>query len=108
VSAENQLVVILCTVPDEATAEKIAQGLVEERLAACVNAISGVKSFYRWQEKLEADTEIQLVIKTRWERFDEVATWLSANHPYDVPEIIAIPAERVSDAYLAWAIEQST
>jgi periplasmic divalent cation tolerance protein len=108
VSAENQLVVILCTVPDEATAEKIAQGLVEERLAACVNAISGVKSFYRWQEKLEADTEIQLVIKTRSERFDELAAWIIANHPYDVPEIVAIPAERVNEAYLGWAVEQTS
>jgi periplasmic divalent cation tolerance protein len=108
VSAESQLVVILCTVPDEATAEKLATGLVEERLAACVNAIPGVKSFYRWQGKLAADTEIQLVIKTRSERFDELAAWISANHPYEVPEIVAIPADRVSDAYLAWAVEQTS
>jgi len=108
VSAENQLVVILCTVPDEATAEKLATGLVEERLAACVNAIPGVRSFYRWRGKIEADTEIQLVIKTRSERFDELAAWISANHPYDVPEIVAIPANRVSKAYLAWAVEQTS
>jgi periplasmic divalent cation tolerance protein len=97
VSAENQLVVILCTVPDEAAAEKLATGLVEERLAACVNAIPGVKSFYRWQGKLEAGTE-----------FDELAAWISANHPYDVPEIVAIPAERVGEAYLAWAVEHTS
>jgi periplasmic divalent cation tolerance protein len=108
VNAENQLVVILCTVPDEATAQKLATGLVEERLAACVNAIPGVKSFYRWQGRIEADTEIQLVIKTRGERFDELAAWISTNHPYDVPEIVAIPADRVSDAYLAWAVEQTS
>jgi periplasmic divalent cation tolerance protein len=108
VSAENQLVVILCTVPDEAAAEKLATGLVEERLAACVNAIPGVKSFYRWQGKLEAGTEIQLLIKTRSERFDELAAWISANHPYDVPEIVAIPAERVGEAYLAWAVEHTS
>ena len=107
-SAEDQLIVILCTVPDEATAEKMAKGLVEERLAACVNAIPGVKSFYRWQGKIETDTEIQLLIKTRAERFDELAAWISENHPYEVPEIVAIPAARVSDAYLAWATEQTT
>jgi periplasmic divalent cation tolerance protein len=107
VSAEDQLVVILCTVPDEATAERIARGLVEERLAACVNAIPRVKSFYRWQGKIETETEIQLVIKTRGERFDELAAWIKANHPYEVPEIVAIPAERVSEAYLAWAVEQT-
>jgi len=107
VSPEDQLIVILCTVPDEATAEKIARGLVEERLAACVNAIPGVKSFYRWQGKIETDTEIQLVIKTRAGRFDELAAWIKASHPYEVPEIVAIPTERVSDAYLAWAVEQT-
>ena len=107
-SAENELIVVLCTVPDDATAEKLANGLVEEQLAACVNAIPGVKSFYRWQGKLEADTEIQLVIKTRSARFDELAAWIKANHPYDVPEIVAIPAAHASDEYLAWAIEQSS
>ena len=107
-SPVNQLVVILCTVPDEATAEKLATGLVEGRLAACVNAVPGVKSFYRWQGKIEAETEIQLLIKTRSERFDELAAWISENHPYEVPEIIAIPADRVSDAYLTWAVEQTT
>ena len=107
-SPVNQLVVILCTVPDEATAEKLATGLVEGRLAACVNAVPGVKSFYRWQGKIEAETEIQLLIKTRSGRFDELAAWISENHPYEVPEIIAIPADRVSDAYLAWAVEQTS
>ena len=107
-SAEDQLVVILCTVPDEAMAEKLAKGLVDERLAACVNAIPGVKSFYRWQGKIEADAEVQLAIKTRSERFDELAAWISANHPYEVPEIVAIPANRVSEAYFAWAVEQTS
>lgn len=107
-SAEDKLVVVLCTVPDDATAERLAKGLVEERLAACVNAIAGVKSFYRWQGKIESDTEIQLVIKTRADRFDALAAWISENHPYDVPEIVAIPADRVSDGYFAWAVEQTS
>ena len=107
-SSENHLIVILCSAPDEAAAEKLARGLIEERLAACVNAIPGVKSFYRWQGKIETDTEIQLVIKTRSERFDELAAWISENHPYDVPEAVAIPAERVSEAYLAWALDQTS
>ena len=107
-SAENQLVVVLCTVPDEATAEKLAKDLVEERLAACVNAIPGVRSFYRWQGKIESDTEVQLVIKTRHGRFDELAAWIKANHPYELPEIVAVPAERVSEEYLAWAVQQTS
>jgi len=108
VSSENHLIVILCTAPNEAAAEKLARGLIEGRLAACVNAIPAVKSFYRWQGKIETDTEIQLVIKTHSERFDELAIWISENHPYDVPEIVAIPAERVSEAYLAWAAAQTS
>jgi periplasmic divalent cation tolerance protein len=108
VSTENELIVVLCTAPDDPTAEKLANGLVEERLAACVNAIPGVKSFYRWEGKIEVDAEIQLLIKTRRGRFDELAAWIKAHHPYDVPEIVAIPADQVSDDYLTWAVEQTT
>lgn len=104
----SRLIVILSTVPDEATAETLARGLVESRLAACVNAIPGVKSIYRWQGKVESDAEVQLVIKTRPERFAEIAKWLKENHPYEVPEIIALPTGAVSDAYLHWAIEQTS
>lgn len=107
-STENELLVVLCTVPNEATAEKLAKGLIEERLAACVNAIPGLSSYYRWQGKLEVDSEIQLLIKTRRGRFDELAAWIQANHPYDVPELVALPAERVSECYLAWAVEQTS
>lgn len=107
-SGKNELVIVFCTVPDDATAEKLAKGLIEERLAACVNAISGVTSFYRWHGKLEADSEIQLVIKTSSGRFAELAAWITANHPYDVPEVVALPAAHVSEDYLAWAIEQTT
>jgi periplasmic divalent cation tolerance protein len=108
VGAENDLVVVLCTVPDEATAERLANGLVKERLAACVNAILGVKSFYRWRGKIVVDSELQLVIKTRRGRFDDLAAWVKANHPYEVPEIVAIPAERVSNEYLVWAVKQTS
>jgi periplasmic divalent cation tolerance protein len=108
VGAENELIVVLCTVPDEATAQRLANGLVEERLAACVNSVFGVKSFYRWEGKIAVDSELQLVIKTRRGRFDELTAWIKANHPYEVPEIVAIPVERVSDDYLAWAVEQTS
>ncbi len=105
---DSDLIVILCTAPDEVTAATLARGLVETRLCACVNAISPMKSFYRWQGKIEADTEVQLVIKTQRSRFDDVAAWLKANHPYEVPEIIALPAERVSHDYLEWAIGETS
>jgi len=106
-SAGDELLVVLCTVPDEPAAERLAHGLIEARLAACVNAISGVKSFYRWQGNLEAEAEIQLVIKTRQAHFDALAEWIRDHHPYDVPEIIALPAARVSESYLAWVIGET-
>jgi len=108
VSADDELLLVLCTVPDEAAAKKLAKGLVDARLAACVNAIPGLTSVYRWQGNVEIDTEVQLLIKTRRARFDELAAWIQANHPYDVPEIIAVAAEQVSDGYLAWAVAQTS
>ena len=79
---------------------------LDAHLAACVNAITGVKSFYRWKGKIESDSEVQLLIKTQPDRFDEIARWLEEHHPYEVPEIVALPADKVSDAYLQWAITQ--
>lgn len=104
----SELVVILCTAPDEPTARQLARSLVEEHLAACVNVIPGMRSFYRWRGKIEAEAEVQLIIKTRADRFDELAEWIAANHPYDVPEIIALPAGRASDEYVAWAMKQTS
>jgi periplasmic divalent cation tolerance protein len=108
VSKENELLVVLCTAPDADAARTLAGGIVEAHLAACVNVIPGLKSFYRWQGALHADSEVQLLIKTRRGRFDELAAWIESNHPYDVPEIVALPAERVSDSYLRWAVEETS
>lgn len=107
-SNDNDLIVILCTAPDDAIADQLSRGLVRERLAACVNAIPGLLSVYRWKGSIEAEREVQLVIKTQRRRFDDVAAWLTANHPYEVPEIIALPAERVSEQYLQWAVAETT
>ena len=102
----SELIVILCTAPDEAVAERLARGLVEAGLAACVNAIPGVKSFYRWKGKIESDSEVQLLIKTQPKHFDEITKWLKTHHPYEVPELVALPADKVSEDYLQWAIAQ--
>ena len=96
------LIVVLCTAPNAEVGQTLADGLVEAGLAACVNAIPGVTSTYRWQGKLERDSEVQLVIKTRLERFEEVARWIEEHHPYDVPEIIALHAPKVGDGYARW------
>ncbi|MFW2389950.1 MAG: divalent-cation tolerance protein CutA [Polyangiales bacterium] len=107
-SEENELLVVLCTAPDAEAARALAEGIVEARLAACVNVIPGLESFYRWQGALTADSEVQLLIKTRRGRFDELAAWIESNHPYELPEIVALPAERVSESYLRWAVEETS
>jgi periplasmic divalent cation tolerance protein len=106
-SARSQLIVVLCTVPDEETAERLGRGLVDENLAACVNAIPGVRSFYRWRGNLQIDAEIQLLIKTAEDKLDELSTWLCDNHPYEIPEVVALRADKVSDTYLTWALGQT-
>lgn len=100
-------IVVLVTCPDHATGERLATALVEERLAACVNLKGGISSFYRWQGKVQHDTESLLVIKTRADLFAGVEARVQALHPYDVPEIIALPVSQGSTRYLDW-IDEST
>ena len=106
--SNDEPILVLCTAPAEGdTAAELAAGLVEARLAACVNLVPGLRSFYRWQGKVNDDGEVQLLIKTRRGRYDEVERWLGEHHPYDVPEIIALPIEGGARAYLDWLVEQT-
>lgn len=98
---------ILCTAPDDEVAATLARGLVEARLAACVNVVPGLRSFYAWKGELKDEGEVQLLIKSRRARFGALEAWVREHHPYDVPEIIAIPIERGSAAYLHWLVEQT-
>ena len=100
-------IVVFCTCPDEAAAERIGSALVEERLAACVNRISGVLSTYRWRGKVCRDNELLLVIKTTRERFDAVRERIVTLHPYELPEVIAVDIAHGHAPYLAW-IEAAT
>lgn len=99
--------VVLCTCPDAKSAQLIATCLVENQLAACVNVIAGVSSVYLWQGKVEQAQEWQLVIKSRTQHFAQIAQQIKAIHPYDVPELIALPIEQGSQDYLQW-LTQST
>ena len=94
--------VILCTCPDEETATRLASGLVEKQLAACVNILPGIRSIYRWQGTVSDDSEVLMMIKTLASQFDDLEKWLLENHSYDVPEVLALPAERISADYLSW------
>lgn len=98
----DKMIIILCTCPDEATAERLARGLVEARHAACVNILPGVRSVYRWEDRVEQAREAQMIIKTTAMQFYVIENWMREQHPYDVPELVAIKADQVSDDYLAW------
>ena len=98
----DEVWVVLCTCPNEETAQRIAEALVTEHLAACVNRMPGVRSTYRWQGRLEDEPEVLLLIKTVRRRFEALELRLRALHPYDLPEIIALPAVSGSVPYLNW------
>jgi len=94
--------VVLVTVPTLAVARSIARAVLSAHLAACVNIVPGVESHYRWQGKLERGRELLLVIKTSRARWASMAEVVRAKHPYDTPEIVALPLEAGSMQYLAW------
>jgi len=96
------VVLILTTVPAAARAETIARSLVDERLAACVNVLSTMTSFYRWQGKIEQEEERQIVIKTTRDRVAAVQTRLRDLHAYEVPEFLVLPVSDGSTGYLDW------
>jgi periplasmic divalent cation tolerance protein len=99
--------VVLVTVPNRETGRSIAEGLVQERLAACVNLVPGLLSIYRWQGKIEREPEELLVIKTRREHLDRLIERVRALHPYTVPEILALPVTAGSPGYLEWLAQET-
>jgi periplasmic divalent cation tolerance protein len=97
---------VLTNVPDRATAERIANLVIEQRLAACVNILACV-SVYRWKGAVQHDEEHPLLIKTTAERYAELEATVRAAHPYELPEIIAVPIERGLTAYLDWVAAET-
>lgn len=102
----QDLVIVLTTVPTGGH-EVIARTLVEERLAACVNALPPMTSFYRWKGAVEQELEQQLVIKTLRQHLPALMGRLQQLHPYELPEFLVVDADGVSDAYLAWVREST-
>jgi periplasmic divalent cation tolerance protein len=98
-------IVVLCTVGGLDEAEGIARAVVERGLAACVTVVPSVVSHYRWKGALQRDEERLLLIKTRRERFEGLRAAIVALHPYELPEIIALPVECGHAPYLAWLDE---
>ncbi|HJW47123.1 MAG TPA: divalent-cation tolerance protein CutA [Lysobacter sp.] len=97
-----------CTCPDADSAAAIARALVEERLAACVNQVPGVRSTYRWQGGIEQADEVLLLIKTTADRLDALTVRLRTLHPYELPELIAVEVRAGLPAYLEWVAAETS
>lgn len=95
-------IVILCTCASEEEAERIALLLLEERLAACVNVVPAIRSYYRWQGAIETAREHLLLIKSSAELFPAVEATVRRAHSYEIPELLALPVLEGSDDYLTW------
>ena len=104
---EPEVRVVLITAPDAEVGARLSRALVEERLAACVNLVPGIRSFYRWEGAVQDDAEVLLVAKTRADRCAALAARVRDLHPYDLPEVLELSAVGGSEAYLAWVGAES-
>ena len=95
-------ILVITNFPDRASALALAQKLVDERLAACVNVLADCTSVYRWQEKIENASEVPVLIKTLAQHYPRVEQAVKAMHPYELPEIIAVPISNGLPAYMQW------
>ena len=96
------VLLVLTNLPDRAAAEKLADALLEKQLAACVNILAPCRSVYRWKGSVQHDEEHPMLIKTTAERYQALEQAIRAGHPYELPEIIAVPVERGLPEYLDW------
>ena len=103
----EQILLVMTNVPDMECAQSIVKVLLEQRLAACVNCQAGVQSSYRWQGAIETANEVGVSIKTTASRYAQLQAVIKSLHPYDVPEIIAVPVVTGSQPYLTWIAEET-
>ena len=103
----QQTLLVLTNLPDAGTAKAVARQLVEQRLAACVNILPGVHSVYRWQGALEEAAEVTLLVKTVSSGYADLEAAIRNQHPYDVPEIIAMPVAAGLPQYLDWIAQET-
>jgi periplasmic divalent cation tolerance protein len=99
---------VLTNLPERAAAERLAEALIEKRLAACVNILAPCRSVYRWKGALQRDEEHPMLIKTTAERYPALEAAIRAGHPYELPEIIAVSVERGLQPYLDWVAAELT
>jgi len=104
---ESTKLLVLTNLPNRAAAEKLADTLIAQKLAACVNILAPCRSVYRWKDAVQHDEEHPMLIKTTAERYAALEQALRAGHPYELPEIIAVPIERGLPAYLDWVAAET-
>ena len=101
------MLLVLTNLPDQASAESLAETLVEARLAACVSILAPCRSVYRWQNAVERAEEVPLLIKTSESRYAALEEAIRSRHPYELPEIVAVPVSQALPAYLAWVAAET-
>lgn len=105
--SETEACAVLITAGTEDQAADIAKALVSERLAACANIVPRIRSIYQWEGKLEDDAEVLMIVKTTRARLPELIDRVTVLHPYDVPEVIALPIVAGHQPYLNWATQST-
>lgn len=103
----SQVLLVLTNLPDRASAERLAEVLVETRAAACVNILGECRSIYRWQGKMENASEVPLLIKSTEAAYPQLEAAIRGHHPYELPEIIAIPVLAGLPGYLQWVAQET-
>lgn len=93
---------VLTTLPSAEAAAELAKAVVGEKLAACANLLPAVRSIYRWQGRVQDESEVLVLFKTRQEHFERLKARLLELHPYEIPEVLAVPVEQGYQAYLDW------
>ncbi|MDD5056803.1 MAG: divalent-cation tolerance protein CutA [Sideroxydans sp.] len=106
--SEHEIIMVITNLPDRAAAERVADGLVTEGVAACVNILAECTSVYRWQGKLERAREVPLHIKTTRAAYPQLESVLRKLHPYELPEIIAVPVSAGLPEYLNWVVQETS
>jgi periplasmic divalent cation tolerance protein len=104
---EGGILLVFTNLPDRESASRLAEALVEQRLAACVNVLGGCTSVFRWEGAIERAEEIPVLIKTRAARYAEVEALIKSLHPYELPEVVAVPVVRGLPDYLDWVTAET-
>lgn len=103
----NDALLVITNLPDEQSAARLAQQLIEQRAAACVNRLAPCTSTYRWEGKIESATEVPLLIKTTRAAYPRLEQLIRESHPYELPEIVAVSIDHGLPAYLDWARKET-